>query len=356
VNRVRHVDPSIEDAVARLVAVYRDAGLPPIRPAAQGIERVLTAIQGELAPFRLPEDIDRFWRLVDPATITVAPYPSLTTAEFALDSWKSHRDEFPGMTPRLLFPVAYESHGFLFVELEDGRDRCGTVLEWGYAGSPFYVRFPALSTYIDLLATMIELGEFARHEGDTHSWIEFDPDQRWADAQAVRLAAAQPLPSLGDAHEIDEDVRRWPQHWLASNGLTSEVRSPRGASTTVAELLRSAAAGSELSGTIRARVTRLAGSGAGCRVAVDDGTGLLDLWCPAAVCTYGPVIRQEFEFDVVVQPNPAPAPDWRPEQRELQEQVLAHDLESAQSAAMDLYAQLFQTTAAAEATAIRALD
>jgi hypothetical protein len=34
---------------------------------------------------------------------------------------------------------------------------------------------------------------------------------------------------------------------------------------------------------------------------------------------------------------------------------LAQDLESAQSAAMDLYAKAFQTSAAAEATSIRPL-
>ena len=260
------------------------------------------------------------------------------------------------MTPRLLFPVAYESHGFLFVELEDGRGKGGAVLEWGYAGSPFYVRFAALSGYVDLLATMIELGEFTRHERDTHSWVEFDPERRWEDAQAVRLTAVQPLPRLGAAREIDEDVRHWPEHWLASNGLTSEVRSPRGATTTVAELLRGAAAGTAVSGTIRATVTSLAGSGAGSRISVDDGTGDLDVWCPAAVSTYGPVIRRQFEFDVVVQPNPASPPDWHPEQREAQDRALAHDLEGAQSAVMDLYAKAFQTPAAAEATAIRPLD
>jgi hypothetical protein len=260
------------------------------------------------------------------------------------------------MTPRLLFPVAYESHGFLFVEMEDGRGDAGAVLEWAYAGSPFYVRFPTLSGYLDLLATMIELGEFKRHERDEDSWVEFDPERRWPDAQAGQLSAAQPLPRLGDASEIDEDVRVWPEHWLAANGLTAELRSPRGASTTVATLLRGAAAGSVMTGTIRATVTSLAGSGEGSRVAVDDGTGVLDLWCPAAVCTYGPVLRREFEFDVVVQPNPSSPPDWRPEQREVQERALAQDLEGAQSAAMDLFANAFQTPAAAEATALRPLD
>lgn len=69
-----------------------------------------------------------------------------------------HRDEAPGMTPRALFPFAYKSWGFLFVELEDGRGHGGVVLEWGYGGSPFHVPFPALSAYVDLLATMLERG------------------------------------------------------------------------------------------------------------------------------------------------------------------------------------------------------
>lgn len=147
---VRRANHPIDEAVDRLIAAYRDTGLPPIRPAGRRIDRVLADIQREIAPLQIPEEIARFWQLVDPATITVAPYPHPTTADFALDSWKSHRDEFPGITPRLFFPVAYESHGFLFVELEDGRGQAGAVLEWAYAGSPFYVRFAALSGYVDL--------------------------------------------------------------------------------------------------------------------------------------------------------------------------------------------------------------
>ena len=93
-----------------------------------------------------------------------------------------------------------------------------------------------------------ERGEFTRHEGQTYSWIEFDPNGRWEDAQAVRLAAAQPLPGFGVTTQLDEDVRRWPAHWLLSNGLTAEARSPRGATTTVSELLPAAAEGAPIIG------------------------------------------------------------------------------------------------------------
>jgi hypothetical protein len=352
---VRREGRPIDAAVDRLMAAHRVAGFPPIRSAGRDTDRILREIGLEIAPLRLPQEVERFWQLVDPATITVAPYPQPTSPAFALESWQMHRDEFPGQTPRALFPVAYESHGFLFVELEDDRGHGGVILQWAYAGSAFYVRFPTLSAYVDLLATMIELGEFTRHETESRSWIEFDPDGQWEGAQAVRLTAAQPLFGFGEVREIDEDVRLWPERWLASNGLTAETRALRGASTTVAELLRGAIRG-VMTGTIRARVTALAGTGAGCRISADDGTGVLDLWCPVAVSTYGPVIGREFEFDVVVQRKPSAAPDWEPERREVQSRALAGDLEGAQSAAKELYEKAFQTSAAAEATAIRPTD
>lgn len=345
----------IDEAVNRLIAAYDAADFPPVRPA-NDIEATLAEIRAEIAPLCLPAELEQLWRRVDPGSITITPYPHPTDAAFALHCWKSHRDEFPGMTPRLLFPVAYESHGFLFVELEDGRGSGGAVLEWAYAGSPYLVRFPALSAYLDLLATMIELGEFTRHQTEPHSYVEFDPDHRWEDALNVRLCAAQPLHGFGHTRELDENVVTWPEHWSLADGLTPEARAPRGATTTVADLLRQAAAGTAADGTVRARVTRLAGSGAGRRVAIDDGTGVLDVWCPAAVCIYGPSVRTTFEFDVVVRPTLDPPPDWGQEHRDIEARALAQDLEGAQSAAMNLYSKAFQTPAAAEATAIRPVD
>lgn len=260
------------------------------------------------------------------------------------------------MTPRLLFPVAYESHGFLFVELEDGRGSGGPVFRWAYAGSPYSLLFPTLSAFVDLLATMIELGEFVRHQLETHSYIEFDPDGRWEDALSARLSAAQPLHNFGHVRQLDEDVLAWPEHWLLADALTPETRQLRGATTTISDLLQQAATGAVSEGTVRAVVTSLAASAAGRRVAIDDGSGVLDLWCPTAVCTYGPRIRTEFEFDVVVRPAPDPVPDWSPEQREAQSAALAQNMEAAQAAVVEIYAKAFLTTAAAEATAIRPIN
>lgn len=335
----------------RLVKAYDTANLPPIRPAGE-VDAVLTKIAEEIAPMRLPAELERFWRRVDPHSITVAPYPRPTSPTFALDIWTSDRDGY-ALSPRLLFPVAYESHGLLFVELEDGRGSGDVVLEWGYGGQPYYVRFPTLSAYVDLLATMIELEEFTRHQLETHSYVEFDPDRRWNDALAVRLSAAQPLHNFGHARELDERVLNWPQHWSSSSGLTPETRTLRGATTTVAELLeRVATTGAAAEGTLRATLNGVVGSSAGRRVAIDDGTGVLDVWCPSSVSHYLSTSRG-FEFDVVVRPTSGPTGDWNDDYQDVQSAALAGDIEGAQAAGMEIYAKAFLTPAAAEATAIR---
>lgn len=222
--------PSIDAAVERLIAAYRGAGLPPVRRAGD-MDAILSEIRAEISPLRLPEELERFWRLVDPASITVAPYPGPTHSRLRALQLEVAPGRVPGMTPRLLFPVCYESHGFLFVELEDGLGSGGACIEWAYAGSPFSVRFPSLSACVDPLATMIE-----------------------------------------------------------------------------------------------------------------------------AVCTYGPAHTRQSEFDVVVQPNPAGPPDLRPEQREVQQHALTHDLEAARAPAASLHDKAFGTPMAAEATAIRPMD
>ncbi|MEZ0446970.1 hypothetical protein [Cellulomonas sp. ICMP 17802] len=330
---------------------YETANLPPIRPAGD-VDAVLAEIRKEISPLRLPAELERFWRRVDPDSITVAPYPRPTSPAFALRCWTTDRDGF-AQCPRLLFPVAYESHGFLFVELEDGRGSGDVVLEWAYAGSPYYVRFPTLSAYVDLLATMIELEEFTRHQQGTHQYVEFDPEGRWNDAVAVRLSAAQPLHHYGHARELDERLLHWPQHWLVSSGVAPETRTLRGATTTVAELLEHVATtGAVAEGTLRVALQGIVGSAAGSRVSVSDGTGVLDVWCPSAVSTYLST-SSEFEFDVVVRPTTGPSGDWSREHGEIQSAALAGDIEGAQAAATELYAKAFLTPATAEATAIR---
>jgi hypothetical protein len=344
----------IDHAIDRLLLVYRHARLPAIRPAPDGITRTLADIAVAIRPLRLPAEVETFWRRVDPASMALAPVPEPIRAAFALEAWQVHEGQ-PGLVPRPLFPFCCTGDAFLLVELDDGAGHGGACFRWGYGEGDFRLTHADLGGYLDQLATMIELGEYEAREnpggGVQH---RFDPEQRWDDTAAVRLTAALPLATYGAQREFDADPRRWPAHWRALSGLPDS--GPRGATTTIADLVAAADGRDEVRGTVRAQVVHLALVLDGSRAEISDGTGTLDLWCPNAATAYGPVIGRVFEFDVLVRGRPTAPPDVDDLHREATRRALSGDMAGAQEAVAGMYARRFGTPAAAEATAIRPLD
>lgn len=339
--------PDDPEAVARLEAAYRRAGIAP--PARPDVETALAQIRAEIAPLRLPADVERLWRLVAPWTLAARPFPELSGPDFALDSWRMHRDEAPGMCPRILFPVAYASHAYLLVELDDG-DGGGHLFAWGYGGEPFRLQHASVVDLLDLAAEFVEAGRIEVREHDGRLWVVFDPEDRWRDAAAARLAGRPPHPRIAGT-TVPEDADAWPAHWRAAEGLDDEEPAPRGATTTVAELLAAAARGEEASGTLRAHAATTVGGPGGRRLRVDDGTGTLDVWAPSQVGAY--VRTREVEIDVVVHPGPRTPPDTAAAHRAIAERAAAGDLDGAQAAAVAAH-DVLTAPAQAVATGMRA--
>ncbi|HEY0118020.1 MAG TPA: hypothetical protein VGC04_04495 [Cellulomonas sp.] len=349
----------IDEALDRLIAAHDHAGLDPVRPAPAGVEQHLERIREQILPLRLPEDVARFWRRIDVSTISVAPMPGPSGPEFSLDGWVMHCQTRPLMYPRLLFPVFYQSHMFLSVELEDGRGSGGPLLAWEYAGDGYRVAAASLADYVDLLAMWIDAREFRHVHHEGRSWPVFNYESDWKQVRDARVTAAGSLGALGAARHIGEDPKDWPTHWLAAEGIDTDALRPRGATTTIADLLRRATTGVDAAGTIQVRVGRVIFTDAGGRWEVSDGTGTLDLWCPAAVMTYAAGRYRGYEVDVVVHPPRPQVPTERSGRDltgDVQAAARAHDIAGAQAAAVELYRAMFETRAQAEAVAVRPLD
>ncbi|MDP9221127.1 MAG: hypothetical protein M3P23_11415 [Actinomycetota bacterium] len=314
----------VRDAVNRLHRVHGSVGLGRIEVPGREIEPVLAQIAAAIAPWRLPADLVTFWRSVDPDTLAIAPCPRPAAAELSLRLWREHLAG--DATTAAYFPWCYESHDFLLVELERGAGPGGGCFGWSGAASPMVQTFASVAAYVDLLATMLELREFVHHA--ELGVIEFDPARCWADAQAVRLAGSRTACRPGPT------------------GHTSTL-------TSVADLLARAEAGESPSGVIRARVAALSGSASGIRIEVTDGTGRLDLWCPASLGGVGPIIDREFEFDVTLRPGAQPPSDAAAALSGIERATRNGDLRAAVTLATPLYDELFGTPAPARATAIR---
>jgi hypothetical protein len=248
----------------------------------------LDAIDRALAPMSLPAQVRRFWERVDPASIRVWAHPFPVGPDFALESWKREGEEFPGMVPRALFLVGYESWACMSVELRSRFGPGGSLFEWRLDGGGFRLSYHELSDWLDRMTNLLLYGDCDRREG----------------ANGEMLFPRDPQVSLplADATSFDREPLAWPPHWQRLSGIEPGDVRPRGATHTIAELLGSDPS-QPLHATVSALVVDLAGSAELTRVRVSDGTGVMAINCPSAITALGPGMRRKFEFDVVVPPG-----------------------------------------------------
>lgn len=287
----------MEAVVGRLQGALANIGASPLLPSRDAA--ALRNVAAAVAPLRLPVEVDHFWRLTEgySSSFTVFPHPHATDPDFALACWQEHRSQ-PGMTPDLLFPVCYESHAFLLVELDGVHGAGGACFTWSYGLEPFVLVASDLVCYLEVAAETLEAGHLARQVHDGRVSHHFD-DNEFQASLRERLRHS-PHPRYGEAAEIGWNPTSWPSHWLASVGPAAEEKHDRGATTTIAAL---STTGSSMgaAGRVHARVRELWGFSDGVRVTIDDGTAMLDAWCPAAVTLFGPAYDgRYYEFDLVI--------------------------------------------------------
>jgi hypothetical protein len=149
------------------------------------------------------------------------------------------------------------------------------------------------------------------------------------------------------------DPAGWPAHWRPADPAATDAIPTVEPTLTVAEFLQRIAGDARVTGVLRGRVVRLYSAGSGNRVVVDDGTGVLDVWCPLAICPDGPVIEHTYEFDVHARPGGRPCADADAGYRGVERAAREGDLRTVVALATPLYDSLFRTPAPARATAIR---
>lgn len=146
---------------------------------------------------------------------------------------------------------------------------------------------------------------------------------------------------------------------MATSLARSERNRPgRGRASWGTTTIRALRGGQAGSGTIAGTIVGLSGTAAGLRAVVDDGTGELVVWCPAAANPFGAIVSgQHVELDVVLTSG-----DEKRSSREfdalasgISTSAMAGDLTAAQAYAQELGSFLEPAAADALATAARPL-
>jgi len=283
--------PDLDRRIDRLDDALRDAGLAPLSPA--GDSAALDEIAATLRPWSLPPDLHRFWQRVEAESdaFPVAGWRMGSAAgpAGALAAHRLNRGPASPLLfgPPLLFPIARHSETQWSIEL---------ATPWGDGGTIFShddgirVEYPSFGDLVEVYAEMVEAREFVRDAGGGAT-LQLAGERR---RQEERLR--RDLPPYGNLRTFLDDPSGWPEHWLAAAGIDLRDREPLGATQTIGELA-STGGGGRVAGT----VLRLVGSAEGTRVLVDDGTGTIEIWCPAGISPWGPRHGRPFEFDVLVE-------------------------------------------------------
>jgi hypothetical protein len=283
---------SIDEKLSVLARALQERGVES--PKSPEDTKVLDEIDAAIAPLRLPAEIRRFWELVDPYSLRIEPSPCFTGPAFALDAWRGHVTETPGMVPRVLFPVAYESHAFAMVELHgaDTHDG-GAIFFWAYDSSDFSPMFARLDDLLDDVLDALATDRVRRH----HDRLLVTATA--TDGESL-LTAYPPVHHAvhGTLERIPAAMAAWPERWLLRSGIGPDRRQPHGADHTIAEVI-AAMSGGPVRARIHATVEGLAGSGEGATVVVSDGTGKMRIWCPAELTALGPGLGASFELQIV---------------------------------------------------------
>lgn len=281
----------IERTLDRLRGRLSRAGARPLRRPPDTVE--LDELIAAIAPMRLPEAVETWWRLVDVSSFPMQPFPRPCRPDRALRTWTSYQEEFVGVVPRCLVPVASDSAGILSVDVDATDSRGGDVVGWAVDDGGMFEH--VASSWIDVLecyVDVIDAGAFELRRGVVMPELEILEGALRARRSDTVLPPRYPARTMRFATPAD-----WPLHWQRATGIRPGDRQPRGRTLTIGEIL-AAPLGTRLRGTIVGRVVGLVGSAGGALASVDDRSGRLDVWCPAAACTWGPRLEGIFEFDV----------------------------------------------------------
>jgi hypothetical protein len=281
-----------DTALARYLHAVRTAGAPDGEAIASpaDVERVVDGV----APYIIPPDLQRGWMrlsywdwLIDNG--------DLQSPTLSLEMWDRSVQDFG--QPRLLFPVSYASHTYLYIELGVVGGPPGGALLLAPIAEPLVRHAPSLGWALEFITGRVE-GGAARWNG---WWTS-----RVSEEEVQSAAAGRPWPQYL-RHTIDPSQSlTWPAHWQRAQGINPADATLRGADTEIAALL---ALRPGATCRIQGRIVALASAAAGARIGVADESGEAVVWVPQSADPFGAVrIRDQVELDVTVgQPRDEPS-------------------------------------------------
>ena len=283
----------IDGVLERYLRAVRAAGAPEAEPIASApdVERVVRGVE----PFIVPPDMQRAWLRLSYSDWLVDNGQFLSPTSTFDMMWSGGADMFD--QPRLLFPVSYESHACLYVELGVPGGPPGGALLLAPIAEPLIRYAPSLAWALDFISRRVEEG--AAHWNEW--WTSQISEQELQSAAESQLWPPYLLPTIDPYRSLS-----WPAHWQQAQGINPADATPLGPDTKIAAMF---GLGPGATCRIQGRILALAGATVGSRITVSDESGEAIVWVARSADPFGVVtIRELVELEITVgQPRVEPS-------------------------------------------------
>lgn len=274
----------IDAVVERYLRAVRAAGAPEGEPigSTPEVQRVVKAV----APYIVPADVQRAWLrlsywdwLIDDG--------GFQSPESSLEAWVGNIEHFE--QPRLLFPISYASHTYLFVELGVVGGPQGGALLLAPLAEPLVRHAPSLAWAFGFLTERIEAGAAQWNEW----WTRRIPEAEIQSAAASQSWPPHLIPTIDPSRSLT-----WPAHWQGASGINPADAMARGPDINIATMFT---LGVGANCRIQGQIVALAVAAAGCRIGIEDESAGAIVWVGRLADPFGVVrIREWVELDITV--------------------------------------------------------
>ncbi|GAA3878079.1 hypothetical protein GCM10022381_20630 [Leifsonia kafniensis] len=259
-----------------------------------GIERLRRAV----APFTLGAEVEQLYRWHDGSVLPVfGGKRFLCTTEIILN--RAFHLSLSGRTPAWLQFTDGPEYYFATLDVA-GCDPVASV----WCANTHDIGISRMHDSLEaMIGTFIDMGETPTLSAEQRTalllgGLRYDDEYR-----LIRSPGAYDRPNPPPGTFIMLFDEGTPEPWIRSLGSSTDELLPRGATTTVAELIRHAELHGEASGTIQGLTTHVGGPLHAIGFSIDDGTGALSFVADDKRLILGPVSQTRIEADVFLAPD-----------------------------------------------------
>ena len=293
-------------------------------------QQLLDAIQRDIAPLALPDELRAFWSRWDPSSLQWPVFDGLIPLSYIIDRRQMEQPQ----SATVLMPIADWMHSRIWIELSTETVAGGRVFFSSNDRSELKLWAFGISDLLDLISSAFERDLINDRTGDLHD-VHFNALVKRNLDQQIGEEAQRSFEGMARIN--------FPAHWRLAEGLSPDHFALRGATHTVKGLQAERQEADSVTATLVGTYETSIGGGplSGCVGTFTDETGVVQVFVPQLTGLNGAVGQGgAVEMDVIAMPPNGGGISSLSAKNELQQAVSAGRYDYSNDIVLRLFEQM----------------